>query len=139
MKKNSNQKIGEQKHKKRMKQLYVIMGLSALLGAPFGFMFGRLAKGTLSINNISLSVLLFLLTIAFFYLTWMWYKNMDEFERTAFHESGNIAFHAGFIAIPWYILHKQGILPALDSAYLMCGMSVIFCVSLIFKKGIAYK
>jgi len=132
---NTPNNIGEQKHRKRTRQYYVIILLSALVGFPFGMILGRLSKGALDIDGGVLAVVLVFLCIAFVYLTWLWYRNMDEFEQSAFHKSGNIAFHTGFIALPWFILSKQGLLPQLDAAYLMAGMSVVFCITLIAKKG----
>jgi len=135
MNNKTNKNIGEQQYKKRLNRLHVIYVLSALVGVPFGILIGRVEKGTLSLNPVLLIGLMLIFTIAFFYLTWIWYKSMDEFESNAFNKAGNLALHTGFIALPWFILHKQGILPPLDGAFLMVGMSIVFCIVYIFKKG----
>lgn len=132
---SANENIGELKNKKRIRKTYIIMALSAIVGFPFGIMIARISKGTLSLSPTALISGLILLTLAFVFLTWAWYKNMDEFERQGFHESGNIAFHTGFLALPWYILSEQGLLPSLNAAYLMIVLTLIFCVALIIKNG----
>lgn len=131
--------IGEKKHQKRVKKVQIIMGLSAAVGLPFGVLIGRIAKGSLEINPILLIIILTVLVLAFVFLTLAWYKEMDEFERQGFHESGNIAFHSGIIALPWFVLHDQGLVPPLDGAWLIVFMSIVFCVALIAKNGLNFK
>jgi len=134
MKDSSTSELAKKNNSKRFNKSVTIHFVSFALGLFSGITLSLHGRGiiTLSTNTIIIGTLL--LTVCLLILTWAWYKSMDEFEQANFHKAGNLAFHSGFIAIPWFILHELDIFPALDAFYLLFAMSIVFLIYYYSKK-----
>lgn len=126
--------IGEKKNRKRITTTVLIYAASLLVGLIMGIGLSNIEAGTLTLPDTLLIFIVGLLTIFLYSLTWFWYKSMDEFERKIFNESGNLALHAGFITLPWFILHELKLAPSLDAIWLLVFMTFVFFITYYGRK-----
>ena len=121
-------------NRKRRKHSIIIYTLSLGVGLIAGIAYLKFERGTLNVSNNAIIAITALLSVFLYYLTLVWYRGMDEFERLSFDQAGNIAFHLGFLAFPWYVLHRLKIVPMLDAIVLMCSLSFVFLIVYYYKK-----
>ncbi len=134
MNNSSSSEIAKKNNRKRFKKSATIYALSLGSGFLTGIALVLHQKGTINLSTNTLLIGTLLLTVCLFVLTWVWYKSMDEFEQTSFNQAGNLAFHAGFFALPWFILHELGVFPPLDAIVLLLAMTIVFIVYYYGKK-----
>lgn len=126
MSNNNISETAKRNIRKRFNKTVWIYILSLGSGLIIGIFFALAKKNGTELSDTALILGAFFFTVFLYGLTWAWYKGMDEFERKSFNEAGNIALHFGFLAFPWYILHEYGVLPELESIYLLLAMCVVF-------------
>jgi len=120
-----NKNIGELNTRKRFNKSFWINTLAILLGVAIAliFFFDKIGKLNLSDNSYSWIITAF--TVIIFYLSWLYLKNLDEFEQKRMGEACILAYHVGFLILPWHLLHEKGIVNQEPDAYFM-----IICMSL---------
>ncbi|MBT8142438.1 MAG: hypothetical protein HKN88_02780 [Gammaproteobacteria bacterium] len=131
---NSESNVAKANLGKRRKFSILIYTLSLGIGAVIGFAYVKFERGTLGLSNEMLIAITAVITIFLYYLTLIWYRNMDEFERQSFNQAGNITFHVGFLAFPWFVLHRLELLPMLDAVTLMVCLSFVFLSVYYYRK-----
>lgn len=134
MNNSSSSEIAKKNNRKRFKKSATIYALSLGSGFLTSIALMLHQKGTINLSTNTLLVGTLLLTVCLFVLTWVWYKSMDEFEQTSFNQAGNLAFHTGFFAFPWFILNELGVFPPLDAIVLLFVMTTVFVIYYYSKK-----
>ena len=132
--KNSISDLAKSNNRKRFTKSVKIYSASFGIGFLTGIAMVLHRKGTINLSTNTLLIGAVLLTVCLFVLTWVWYKSMDEFEQASFHQAGNLAFHTGFLAFPWFILNELGVFPPLDAIVLLVIMTMVFAIYYYGKK-----
>ncbi len=69
------------------------------------------------------------------YLTWRWWRAIDEHEQAAYAEGANIAGHFVLsIGIAWWVLSRAGLLPDPDAMALLIAMSFVWAGVWLYRK-----
>ena len=134
MNNSSASELAKQNNHKRFKKSALIYIASLGIGFLTGCAMVLHKNGTIHLSTNTLIIGTSLLTLCLYVLTVVWYRSMDEFEQTSFNEAGNIAFHTGFLAFPWFILNELGVFPPLDAIVLLFVMSTVFVIYYYGKK-----
>ena len=131
---SSTSELAKKNNSKRFKKSAQIYAWSLATGFLTGTVMVLHKNGTINLSNNALIIGTALLTICLFVLTVVWYRSMDEFEQASFNEAGNIAFHTGFLAFPWFILNELDVFPPLDAIVLLFVMASVFVIYYYGKK-----
>ena len=136
MNNSSISEVAKKNNRKRFNKTVTIYGSSLGVGFLTGIAMALHKNGTINLSTNTLLIGAVLLTVCLFVLTWVWYKSMDEYEQASFNQAGNLAFHTGFLALPWFILNELGVFPSLDAIVLVFMMTIVFVIFYYGKKFI---
>ena len=131
---SSKSEIAKKNNRKRFNKTATIYAASLGVGLLGGAAITLHQNETIHLSTNILFIGAALFTICLYALTWAWYKSMDEFEQASLNQAGNLAFHTGFLALPWFLLNELGIFPPLDAIVLLFVMSMVFIIYYYGKK-----
>lgn len=125
----------------RVRNARRFMIASLVVGMPLGFVLGAGEDGRAEfVSNTPVSPLVAASVIALWLivaplLTWLWWRQIDEHEASAYRDGGLVAVHAYlFVAPAWWMGTRAGWLPQQEPMAVVIAVSLVWGLVWFFRR-----